>query len=280
MKIGVLLDSLQLPLDSALDYCISKGVDGIQFFVTGHPMAFRKPTQEEVFSVVKRARLSGLEIPALCGDIGGHGFEPDFCTDSTVALTSDILKLASALEVPIVSTHIGVIPDSGDKRSRMIDLLNAVCREASSLGVCLAVETGPEKSADMKQFIIEVSEPSLKVNFDPANLVMIHHENAAEAVEVLSDYIVHVHAKDGTFLKPCIPKVIYDAFADGNPEGIVFDAFFREEALGEGEVAFPTLIDTLRTIGYTGFLTIERESGINRIADITKAIDFLRGRGC
>lgn len=41
---------------------------------------------------------------------------------------------------------------------------------------------------------------------------------------------------------------------------------------------FPRYLQALREIGYTGFLTIEREVGEQPEADIALAMDFLRGQ--
>ena len=40
---------------------------------------------------------------------------------------------------------------------------------------------------------------------------------------------------------------------------------------------FPAYLQALEEIGYTGFLTIEREVGENPEGDIRAAADFLRG---
>lgn len=48
------------------------------------------------------------------------------------------------------------------------------------------------------------------------------------------------------------------------------------DALDEGRIDFPALIAKLKGLGYTGALTIERESGGSRqIADIKRAIKIL-----
>ncbi len=117
---------------------------------------------------------------------------------------------------------------------------------------------------------------NLKVNFDPANLIMIHGEDIISAVKILSDSIVHTHAKDGKQLKPCDPVKIYAAFAENDYSNVTMDDYFLELPLGEGDVGFPSYLSALKTIGYTGYLTIEREAGNNRVGDITSAAAFLK----
>lgn len=45
--------------------------------------------------------------------------------------------------------------------------------------------------------------------------------------------------------------------------------------LGQGGVDFDGYMKALEDIGYTGFLTIEREVGENPAADIALAVEFL-----
>jgi sugar phosphate isomerase/epimerase len=50
---------------------------------------------------------------------------------------------------------------------------------------------------------------------------------------------------------------------------------FREVPLGEGKVPFADYFSALQEIGYTGYLTIEREVGDQPEADIRKAVAFI-----
>ena len=50
----------------------------------------------------------------------------------------------------------------------------------------------------------------------------------------------------------------------------------KETALGDGQVNFPMFIRTLKSVGYDGPITIEREiSGEKQIEDILKAKKLL-----
>lgn len=53
-------------------------------------------------------------------------------------------------------------------------------------------------------------------------------------------------------------------------------AKFREVPLGEGGVNWNAYLQALKDIGYTGYLTIEREVKANPEADIKLAVDFLK----
>jgi sugar phosphate isomerase/epimerase len=47
--------------------------------------------------------------------------------------------------------------------------------------------------------------------------------------------------------------------------------------LGQGGVPYPEYLAALKSIGYEGFLTIEREAGDTPADDIKLAYDFLSG---
>ena len=95
------------------------------------------------------------------------------------------------------------------------------------------------------------------VNLDPANLILYGKANPVDALDTIGTYVRDVHAKDG-----CYPT-------DGRALG-------RETALGEGQVNFPALIAKLKTLGYDGPVTVEREiDGEQQIADILKAKKLL-----
>jgi sugar phosphate isomerase/epimerase len=68
----------------------------------------------------------------------------------------------------------------------------------------------------------------------------------------------------------------YDHFAEGGIEALNVADFFIETPLGEGDVNWKGYINALNEIGFTGFLTIERETGADPIADIEKGLNFIK----
>ena len=276
-KTGILLDSFRMPLEESLVAASEAEVDGIQIFAVPHCMASIELDYKAAKSLKNKVQNYGLEISALCGDLGGHGFELQNKNQEKIKKTLEIIDFASELETRIITTHIGVISENDTiKNSIMQEALQKICRYAEKAGVFIAIETGPEKSGLLKNFIMETGEATLKVNFDPANLVMVQGENPAEAVLNLKDLIVYTHAKDGRMLKKCDPVKIYNAFAEGNPDNINIDDYFVELPLGVGDVNFPEYLSSLEEIGYSGYLTIEREAGANRKKDIKKGASFLK----
>lgn len=276
-KIGILIDCLLLPLNQALEKAREFGADGVQIYAAGRFSLLNMPPAERR-ELKKRIDGLGLEVSALCGDLGGRGFEEASDNPEKIARSKKIIDLAGEFGTKIVTTHIGVIPRQKDARYRI--LLEAVKRIAAYCrpsGTFFAIETGPEPASMLKEFIEEAAEPQLKVNFDPANLLMVQGENPAATALLLREFIVHTHAKDGCRVKPCDPVEIYNAFADNNPNGIVFDDYFLDLPLGRGDVPYPEYLKKLSEIGYDGYLTIEREAGTDRVRDIGEGVRFLKG---
>ena len=276
-KIGILLDSLQTTLDEALKFAAENGADGVQLYAAPHPMSSMKVDLKDPGTLRRKAGDYGLEISALCGDLGGHGFERENENPRKIDRMKEIIDFAAELGTGVITTHIGVVSETDQAHNAVMQhALREICGYAQKAGIFIAVETGPERAEVLKRFIEETGSAGLKVNFDPANLVMVQGENPAEAVKVLKDYIVYTHAKDGRMRKQCDPSEIYGAFADGNPGGIDFDDYFVELTLGQGEVNFPGYLKALKETGYQGYLTIEREAGNRRYEDIAEEMAFLR----
>ncbi len=228
-----------------------------------------------------RAHLDtlGLRVSALCGDLGGHGFQRIEEVDWRVAETAKMFSLAADLGTDIITSHIGVVPeDSANPRYPvMVGALKKLGALAAEARCRIAIETGPERPEVLKRFLADVGESAIGVNYDPANLVMVlDHVDPVQGVYTLGDAIFHVHVKDGRQLRYAGPEVIYGFFAEGGIEDLRMEDYILETPLGDGDVDFVAWMKALQDIGYQGYFTIEREVGKDPTQDIQRAVDFLR----
>jgi len=272
MKLGVITDCFKLPVKDSIELASKLGFSGVQIYATGgefSPDALDSAKREEYKKLLKDC---GLEISALCGDMGGHGFQIAEDNPERIEKTKAIIDLAYDFGTTVITTHIGVIPANKNdpKYAVMLDAMNQCGRYAKEKGITLAIETGPENAVTLLQFLKD-TEGGVGVNLDPANFVMVTGQDPVEAVEILGDYIVHTHLKDGVMLKQTDPKIIYDCFAEGGIDALNVADYFLETPLGEGDVDFPKYIEALRKIGFDGYLTVERETGADPKADIILA---------
>ncbi|NWQ40739.1 sugar phosphate isomerase/epimerase [Bacillus sp. EB106-08-02-XG196] len=284
-KIGIIVDSLRLPLREGLKMAKELGADGVQIYAVDGEMAPENLTSAARKELKDYISSIGLEISALCGDLGGHGFQDSEMNLQKIEKSKRILDLAVELGTDIVTTHIGIIPE--DPATRVYESMQKACDElgvyAKSLNAYFAIETGPETSLRLKTFLDTLSTNGVSVNFDPANMVMVTGDDPVEGVKLLKDYIVHTHVKDGVRYKPVDPRDVYGALGYGGgvdheqiAKMVTEGEYFRELPLGEGKVDFPSYFAALQEIGYQGYLTIEREVGTNPLHDIREAISFIR----
>ena len=272
--IGVLIDSFKTDIPTALKKAAALGAKGIQVYSTYGDMSPESLTKEKRKEFLKRVKDEGLIISALCGDLG-QGFGNKEKNPGLIERSKLILELAKELETDIVTTHLGVIPDDpGHERYKIMqEACHVLCGYADSLGAHFAIETGPETAVVLKDFLDSLGSKGVAVNMDPANLVMVTGDDPVKAVYTLKDYIVHTHAKDGKRLLEVNPEALFGIVNEEAHSGKAY----IEVPLGEGGVDFKNYLQALTDIGYTGYLTIEREVGDDPEADIKKAVEFLTG---
>ena len=101
--------------------------------------------------------------------------------------------------------------------------------------------------------------PNLKVNFDPANMLLYDKGDPIRAVELLGPDIRSVHVKDANRTK-----------APGT--------WGEEVPLGQGQVNIRKFVETLKKVGYRGALCIEREVGDQegRLRDLAHGVRYLQ----
>ncbi|MBI3919985.1 MAG: sugar phosphate isomerase/epimerase [Armatimonadetes bacterium] len=231
----------------------------------------------EKFEQLKKAiDAGGITITAVFCGFPGESYADIPTVQQTVGLvppttrserlqkSKEIADFADRLGVKEVCAHIGFVPeDSSEPVYReVVEAVREVCDHCAANGQMFGLETGQESAAALKRFIEDVGRPNLKVNFDPANMILYGSGEPIAALDVLRDYVVSCHCKDGKW--PTAPGQLG-----------------TEAPLGQGDVGMDKFIAKLKEIGYTGYLTIEREiSGDQQKQDIIAArqlLEKLRG---
>lgn len=279
MKIGVITNCFKKSHEEGILKAASLGLDGVQIYATNGEFSPELSTEQKDF-YKKLLKDNNLVVSALCGDMGGHGFERADDNVIRVEKTKRIIDLAVEFGSNVVTTHIGVIPDdkSNPRYKIMLDALTDCGIYAKERGVTLAIETGPETAKTLLAFLKD-TKGGVGVNLDPANFTMVTGQDAVEAVYILKDYIVHTHLKDGIMLdKNQKPEDVYHAFAIGGVDALNACKGFKETPIGEGEVDWDNYVKALYEIGFNGFLTIERECGADPIKDIENAVSYIKAK--
>ncbi|MCZ8515189.1 sugar phosphate isomerase/epimerase [Paenibacillus filicis] len=283
-KIGVMVDSFGIGVREGLLKAREVGAEGVQIYAVKGEMAPEGLDTAARRELRSRIEGLGLEISALCGDLGGHGFQDRKANPAKIEKSKRIMELGLELGTNIVTTHIGIVPD--DPNSEIYETMQQACEEmgrfAMSMNAYFAIETGPETAAHLRAFLDSLSTNGVSVNFDPANMVMVTGDDPVQGVHLLKEYIVHTHVKDGIRNREVDPRFVYGALGfDPMAHEKIADLaengeYFNEVPLGEGKVDFDRYFSALQDIGYKGYLTIEREVGSNPESDIRKAVEFIR----
>ncbi len=278
MKIGAMVESFRLGFRGGVEKAASLGIEGLQAYATtGSELAAENMTEEKIRETLDIVKSNGLVFSALCGDFG-HGFMNPDNNKIYVEKSKRVLDLAKKLECNVVTTHIGTVPA---EECETKEIMRKACRElaeyADSVGAAFAVETGPETGKILGEFLDSLGAGGVRVNFDPANLVMCVDDRPENALKYIGKYVVHTHAKDGIMLKKKVDEAVaIGEEAKEHKAMLEMGRKYLELPLGEGDVNFDVYLPALSATGYNGFLTIEREVGGNPVADIELAVNFLR----
>ncbi len=199
---------------------------------------------------------SYADIPTVINTVG---LVPEEAREARVEKIEQISQFARELGVDRIGAHIGFIPhDRADPRyDALVETVRGICDALAAREQVFALETGQETAESLKEFIADVDRENLRVNFDPANMVLYGTEPPIPATQLLMPWIDGVHCKDGTWPTEK-------------------DQLGHETPFGQGDVAATEWLQTLVQAGYRGPLTIEREiSGPQQMQDVIAAKNFI-----
>ena len=169
---------------------------------------------------------------------------------------SDFARQIGALQV---QTHCGFIPeDPADPLyPGAVEAIRTVAQHCQGNGQAFLMETGQETPTTMSRMIRDVAMPNLGVGLDTANLILYGKANPVDAVDILGPHVRSIHAKDGRW--PTDPNKLGE-----------------EVLIGTGLVDFKQVFSKLHRLGYSGAVSIEREtSGPQQIADVRQEKIYL-----
>jgi sugar phosphate isomerase/epimerase len=192
------------------------------------------------------------------------GFIPPATRAEREKRTFECSDFAAAVGAPGIATHIGFVPEDSSHPDYVAvrDMVRRVCDYAAARNQTFALETGQEPAQTLLHFFKDAARPNLRINFDPANMILYGTGDPIEALGVLAAHVVSVHCKDG----------------DWPPKGVP-GALGTEKPLGQGSVGMERFVDKLKQIGYRNPLNIERE-GVpdhqQKLRDIKMGVGLLQ----
>jgi sugar phosphate isomerase/epimerase len=186
---------------------------------------------------------SYADIPAVQRTVG---FIPRETRAAREVRTRAVIDFAAALGVKSFGCHVGCIPadrNHPDYRD-VLELVRRIADYAATFGMTFCLETGQEPAGELLAFFEDAGRSNLKINFDPANMVLYGSGEPVEAFRLLRKHVVSCHGKDGDWPDPAKPG-----------------SLGTERPLGEGSVNIPKFMAALRETGFTGPVCVE--SGVH-----------------
>jgi sugar phosphate isomerase/epimerase len=187
------------------------------------------------------------------------GLVPPATRAARIDALRQVSDFAKMIGIAQVQTHCGFIPeDPADALyPGAVEAIRAVARHCQANGQHFLMETGQETPTTMSRMIRDVAMPNLAVGLDTANLILYGKANPVDAVDILGPHVRSIHAKDGRW--PTDPSQLGE-----------------EVLIGKGLVDFRAVFTKLHRLGYTGAVTIEREtSGPQQIEDVRQEKFYL-----
>jgi len=203
----------------------------------------------------QQLRDMNVALTAVFGGFDGESYADIPTVERTIGLvppTTRSARLEEMLQISdftmamgcdTVALHIGVVPhDRSDaNRQQIVDVTRSLCDHCMANDQFLHLETGQESAEDLIAFIKDIERDNLRINFDPANMILYGMGQPLDALRKLAPWVRSVHCKDATW---------------SDQPGVTWGC---EVPLGEGDVDMASYLRTLHEIGYEGPLTIERE---------------------
>lgn len=187
------------------------------------------------------------------------GLVPPKTRAARIDALKQVSDFAKRLGIGQVQTHCGFIPENPDDPlyPPAVDAIRTVAKHCQGNSQDFLMETGQETPTTMSRALRDVNMPNLGVGLDTANLILYGKANPVDAVDILGTHVRSVHAKDGKW--PTDPSKLGE-----------------EVMIGQGLVDFKTVFTKLHKLGYTGAITIEREtSGPQQVADVKNEKSYL-----
>jgi L-ribulose-5-phosphate 3-epimerase len=229
--------------------------EGIQVDATGDlaPDKLGETGRRELRNLLRsfNEELAALAFPLR------RGLDSAENQDTRLGRLFRVMELSVNLGAGRVVTPCPRIPDDpATPRGNILrEALAALGAHGDRVGCALALEIGFDPAAKVRDYLAGFDTGSLKVTYDPANMLMHGHDPLGNLAP-LKGFLAHVHARD--------------ARSASLSRGL------EEVPLGAGDVDWMAFTATLQVLDFDGFLTVERDQGEDRLRDVANGVKFLR----
>lgn len=255
LRIGIVVESTGLAVRNAIAQAAKLKADGIQADAAGElaPDRLGETGRREFKNLLRSFNLeaAALGVPLRRGLDSAENQQP------RLEHLFKVMELAVDLGARRVVVPCPRLPeDPATPRGQTLrESLIALSVHGDRVGCVLALEIGFDPAARVRDYLGGFDTGTLKVTYDPANLLMHGHDPVA-GLAPLKAFLAHVHARD--------------ARSASLSRGL------EEVPLGAGDVDWMAFTATLQVLEFDGFLTVERDQGEDRLRDVANGVKFLR----
>src|ERR1039458_5832412 len=121
--------------------------------------------------------------------------------------TRGVIHFGAALGIRSFGCHIGFVPEEANADyAEVREVVRRSADYAASCGMTFCLETGQEPAPLLLEFLKDVARPNVRINFDPANMVLYGSGEPIEAFRLLRAHVVSIHGKDGDWPDPATDR--------------------------------------------------------------------------
>src|SRR5262245_41817530 len=275
MRIAVHLGSLVLPLRAALDQAARLGAAGVQVDAAGDlsPEKLSGTGRREFVNLLRslNLQLSALNCPLRRGLDIAEDQQPRLeRVQKAMALSYDLGAKITIVEMPRIPDEpkeepaapasvggllLAAAPLAANPAKVLLESLNDLGKFGDRVGAGLALEIGLDPADKVAAYLARFDCGALGVNYDPANMYL-NGFDPIQSLTPLHGRILHVQARDA------------------RRSGVSRTG--AEATLGAGDIDWMTLVAVLASLEYSGFISVKRDSGEQRFADVAHGVTFLR----
>ncbi len=255
LKLGVDLASLELPLRKGLQEAGRMGASGVQLQATGDvsPRRLSQTGRREFRHLLQSYNLECLAL--VCPFRSGLDVAEGLM--ERIDILTKALTLSFDLGPRVVVVQAGRLPESDESPAARLlgESLRTLGQHGDRTGTTLALETGLDSGASLATFLNRFDSGGLGVCFDPGNMI-VNGFDPYESLRALRGKVATCHARD--------------ARRAGASRAAA------EVPVGHGDLDWLELLGVFEEIEYRGWLTVKREEGANKVADVAGGMAFLK----
>ena len=249
-QLSVCVDDLQLEVKASLRHARDLGFSAVDVKATSGPISPAELTATGRRHFLRHLADLGLRLGSLRGPADAVSYGNGASGERRLDVMRQVIALASALRVPVVSTSLGRLGESESEIARTYGALEILADDADRAGVGVAIETIGIGVADLGDMLRKINCPSVGACCDSGAMLM-QGEDPHFVGDVLAGRIHLVRARDA---------VTGSASAAGH-----------EVAQGEGHLNIALFLAGLAESGFQKDIVLSRTTGSSRGEDLLRA---------